>query len=78
VVANALSRKKYCNTTFAWRMPSELRREIKYLNPGVVNETRVAMEVEPTLEAEIREGQLGDAKLKEKRQLIRDNKTSDF
>jgi hypothetical protein len=36
------------------------------------------MEVEPTLEAEIQEGQLEDAKLKEIRQLIRDNKTSDF
>jgi hypothetical protein len=78
VVADVLSRKKYCNATFARRMPSELRREIKYVNLGVVNETRVAMEVEPTLEAEIREGQLGDAKLKEIRQLIRDNKTSDF
>jgi hypothetical protein len=31
----------------------------------VVNETRVAMEVEPTLEVEIRKGQLVDAKLKE-------------
>jgi hypothetical protein len=55
-----------------------LQREIKYLNLGMVNETRVALEVEPTLEAEIREGQLGDAKLNEIRQLIRDNKTSDF
>jgi hypothetical protein len=36
----------------------------------MVNETRVAMEVEPTLEAEIREGQLEDAKLKEIQQLI--------
>jgi hypothetical protein len=53
VVADALSRKKYCNVTFARRMPSELRREIEYLNLGMVNETRVAMEVEPTLEAEI-------------------------
>jgi hypothetical protein len=44
----------------------------------MVNETRVAMEVEPTLEAETREGQLEDAKLKEIRQLIQDNKTSDF
>jgi hypothetical protein len=59
-------------------MPTELRREIKYLNLGMVNETRVAIEVEPTLEAEIRERQLGDAKLKEIRQLIEDNKTSDF
>jgi hypothetical protein len=55
-----------------------LRREIEYLNLGMVNETRVEMEVEPTLEAEIREGQLEDAKLKEIRQLIRDNMTSDF
>jgi ribonuclease HI len=78
VVVDALSRKKYCNATFAWRMPSELRREIKYLNLGMVNETRVAMDVEPTLEAEIREGQLEEAKLKEIQQLIRDNKTSDF
>jgi hypothetical protein len=78
VVADALSCKKYCNATFAWRMPSELRREIKYLNLGMVNETRVAMKVKPTLEAEIRQGQLGDDKLKEIRQLIQDYKTSDF
>jgi hypothetical protein len=36
------------------------------------------MEVEPTLEAEIWKGQLEDAKLKEIRQLIRDNQTNDF
>jgi hypothetical protein len=53
VVADAINRKKYCNITFARRMPSELRREIEYLNLGMVNETRVAMEVEPTLEAKI-------------------------
>jgi hypothetical protein len=44
----------------------------------MVNYATVMMEVEPALEAEIREGQLEDAKLKEIRQLIRDNKTSDF
>jgi hypothetical protein len=43
----------------------------------MVNEAKVAMEFEPTLEVEIREGQLEDAKL-EIRQLIRDNKTSAF
>jgi hypothetical protein len=59
-------------------MLPELRREIEHLNLGMVNESKVRMEVEPTLEAEIREGQLEDAKLKEIRQLIRDNKTSDF
>jgi hypothetical protein len=78
VVADALSRKKYCNATFARRMQPELRREIEYLNLGMVNEAKVAMEVEPTLEVEIREGQLEDVKLKEIRQLIQNNKTSDF
>jgi hypothetical protein len=46
-------------------MQPELRREIEYLNLGIVNEAKVTMEVEPTLEAEIQEGQLEDAKLKE-------------
>jgi hypothetical protein len=78
VVANALSCKKYRNATFARRMQPELRREIKYLNLGMVIEAKVTMEVEPTLEVEIQEGQLEDAKLKEIQQLIRDNKTSDF
>jgi hypothetical protein len=53
-------------------------KEIKYLNLAIVNTGTVAMEVEPTLEAEIRKGQLGDGKLKEIRQLIKDNKTNTF
>jgi hypothetical protein len=44
----------------------------------MVNDLAIAMEVELTLESEIREGQLGDPKLAEIQQLIRDNKTSDF
>jgi hypothetical protein len=43
-----------------------------------VNEAKVTMEVEMTREVEILEGQLEDAKLKEIRQLIRNNKTGDF
>jgi hypothetical protein len=78
VVADALSRKKYCNATFARRMPPQLQRQIEYLNLGMVNKAKVVMEVEPTLQAEIQEGQLEDAKFKEIRQLIWDNKTSDF
>jgi hypothetical protein len=78
VVADALSRKKYCNATFAKRIRPELHREIKYLNLTIVNDTTVAVEVKPTLEAEIRKGQLEDAKLKEIRLLIKDNKTSAF
>jgi hypothetical protein len=78
VVDDALSRKKYCNTTFARKIQPELRRAIEYLNLGMVSEAKVTMDVEPTLEVEIQEGQLEDAKLKEIRQLIQDNKTSDF
>jgi hypothetical protein len=54
VVVDALSRKKYCNATFAKRIQPELQREIEYLNLGMVNEATVMMEVEPTLEAKIR------------------------
>jgi hypothetical protein len=78
VVANALSRKKYCNATFAKRIRLELHKEIKYFNLAIVNDTTVAMEVEPTLEAEIQKGQLEDAKLKEIRQLIKENKNNAF
>jgi hypothetical protein len=56
VVADALSRKRYCNITFAKRIRPELYKEIKYLNLTIVNDATVAMEVEPTLEAEIRKG----------------------
>jgi hypothetical protein len=42
-----------------------LHKEIKYLNLAIVNDATVAMEVKPTLEAEIQKGQLEDAKLKE-------------
>jgi hypothetical protein len=65
MVADALSSRKYCNSTFARRMQPEQWKEIGYLNLGMVNEAKVTMEVEPTLEAKIREGQVEDAKLKE-------------
>jgi hypothetical protein len=56
VVADALSCKKYCNAIFARRIRPELCREIKYLNLTIVNDARVTMEVEPTLEEKIQEG----------------------
>jgi hypothetical protein len=65
VVADELSRKKYCNATFSKRIRPELHKEIKYLNLMIVNDTTVTMEVERTLEAKIQKGQLEDAKLKE-------------
>jgi hypothetical protein len=65
VVADALSRKKYCNATFTKMIRPELHKEIKYLNLAIVNDVTVTMEVEPTLEAEIQKRQLEDTKLKE-------------
>jgi hypothetical protein len=65
VVADALSRKKYCNATIARRMRLELHQEIRYLNLAMVNETAMAIEIEPMLEAEIRKAQLEDEKLRE-------------
>jgi hypothetical protein len=78
VVVEALSRKKYYNAIFARKMRPELCLEIKYLNLVMVNDAIVAVEVEPTLEAEIKKGQLEDAKLQEIRKLIRENKIHDF
>jgi hypothetical protein len=78
VVADTLSCKKYSNVTIVRRMRPELCREIRYLNLVIVNEAAIAVEVEPMLEAEIRKAKLEDEKLKEIRQLIKENKTSDF
>jgi hypothetical protein len=45
---------------------------------AMVNETATVVEMEPTLEAEIRKAQMEGEKLKEIWQLIKENKTSDF
>jgi ribonuclease HI len=54
VIADALSHKKYCNSTFSRRMRLELHQEIGYLNMSMVNEAAMVVEVEPMLEEEIR------------------------
>jgi hypothetical protein len=75
---DALSCKKYFNATLTIGMRPELRQEFGYLNLAMVHETAMAIEMEPTLEAEIRRAQLEDEKLKEIQQLIKEKKTSDF
>jgi hypothetical protein len=42
-----------------------LCHEFGYINLAIVNEAAMAVEMEPTLEAEIRKAQLEDEKLKE-------------
>ena len=66
VVADALSRKSHCNMLALERMPSSLSKEFARLNLGMVNNTEaVAMEVDSTLEQDIRKGQLQDEKILE-------------
>ena len=64
VVADALSRKSYANEVQVASMSSELCVEFEQLNLGFVTNA-VELVIEPTLELEIRKGQLQDAKLKE-------------
>ena len=79
VVADALSRKRHYNALIARDLPPELYREFERLNLGMVNNMEtVVMEVDSTLEEEVRKGQLEDEKIKEIKELIKDNKTSDF
>jgi hypothetical protein len=75
VVADALSRNTQVNMLAAHPMPFELAKESDRLSLGFLNNTQgVTIELEPTLEQDIRKGQKDDEKIKEIRQLIIDGK----
>jgi hypothetical protein len=79
VVADALSRKSQVNMLAAHPMSFELAKELDRLSLGFLNNTQgVAIELEPTLEQDIRKGQKDDEKINEVRQLIIDGKGPDF
>jgi ribonuclease HI len=79
VVADALSRKSQVNMLAAHQMPYELAKEFDRLSLEFLNNTRgVTIELEPTLEQDIRKGQKDDEKINEIRQLIKDGKVKDF
>jgi hypothetical protein len=79
VVADALSRKSQVNMLAAHPMPYELAKEIDRLSLGFLNNTQgVTIELEPTLEQDIRKGQKDDEKINEIWQLIIDGKGKDF
>ena len=66
VVADALSCKIHVNAMRVSQMPQELCWDFEKLNLGFVGHTEgITIEVEPTLEQEIRKGQLEDDKIKE-------------
>jgi hypothetical protein len=79
VVADALSRKSYVNATMVSQMARELNKEFERLNLGFIAHTEgITMEVEPTLEQEIRKGQLEDPKIWEIKEMIEAGKAPDF
>jgi hypothetical protein len=79
VVADALSCKSYVNMTMASRMPRELYKEFEQLNLGFVAHAEgITMEVEPTLEQEIRKDQLEDPKIQEIKEMIEAGKAPNF
>ena len=79
MVADTLSRKRHCNAMSAKELPPKLCREFETLILSMVNNMQtVVMEVDSTLEEEIRKGQLKDGTIKEIKQLIKDYMTSDF
>jgi hypothetical protein len=79
VVADALSRKSQVNMLAAHPMPYELAKEFDRLSLRFLDNTQgVAIELEPTLEQDIRKGQKDDEKINEIRQLIIDGKGKDF
>jgi hypothetical protein len=79
VVADALSRKSQVNMMVTHPMLYELAKEFDRMSLGFLNNTQgVTVELEPTLEQDIRKGQKDDEKINEIRQLIIDGKGKDF
>jgi hypothetical protein len=59
LVADALSQKEHVHSAFVLQLPDELAKDFERLNLGIVTHTEgVTIELEPTLEQEIRKGQV--------------------
>jgi hypothetical protein len=79
VVADVLSSKSQVNMMVTHPMPYELAKEFDRLSLGFPNNMRgVTVELEPTLEWEIKETQKNDEKINEIRQLILEGRGKDF
>jgi hypothetical protein len=71
LVADALSRKEHIHAAIVAHLPDEIVEDFRRLNMGIVAHTEgFTIEVEPTLEQEIRKGQISDAKIQEIKDLI--------
>jgi hypothetical protein len=79
LVADALSRKEYVHSAIVAQLPNDIVEDFMRLNLGIVAHTEgVTIDVEPTLEQEIRKGQVGDAKIQEIKDLITEGRGLEF
>nr|ABA91203.1 retrotransposon protein, putative, Ty3-gypsy subclass [Oryza sativa Japonica Group] len=79
VVADALSRKTYCNEAQIWPAQDRLCRELEKLKLTVVQSgVPASLTVQPTLESQIREAQKDDEGIKELIKRIQEKKDTDF
>jgi hypothetical protein len=79
LVADALSRKEHVHSAIVIQLPDELAKDFKRLNLRIVTHTEgVTIELEPTLEQEVRKGQVGDAKIQEIKDLITEGRGPEF
>nr|CAE02842.3 OSJNBa0014F04.8 [Oryza sativa Japonica Group] len=79
VVADALSRKGYCNVTEGRQLPLQLCKEFERLNLGIVSRGFVAaLEAKPTLIDQVREAQINDPDIQEIKKNMRRGKAISF
>jgi hypothetical protein len=79
LVADALSQKEHVHSAVVAQLPNEIVEDFRRLNLGIVAHTEgVTIEVESTLEQEIRKGQIGDAKIQEIKDLITEGRGLEF
>ena len=77
VVADALSRKSHANVVLAY--PLELCSEFERLNLSIVSQTEgVTLEVDSTLEQDIRKGRFDDKKIREIKEHMKEGKAPNF
>jgi ribonuclease HI len=79
LVADALSRKEHVHSAVVAQLPDEIVEDFRRLNLGIVARTKgVTIDVEPTLEQEIRKGQISDANIQEIKDLITEGRGPEF
>jgi hypothetical protein len=79
LVADALSQKEHVHSAIVAQLPEEIVEDFRRLNLGIVTHTEgITIDVERTLEQEIRKGQIGDSEIQEIKDLITEGRGPEF